>query len=411
MNRPKQYKRPNADEWNKLAAQQCPNSGKPPKQREPRPPTKRPKPETLLTTRKHPWRTTAAIAISAIVIFALWHVVAALVAPMPTLSNNPAGLPAGYSNSETRTHPTVIPSPTPYHYQEAVSAIINPATAPPSTGTATPAPSIPTPTNVPWETIYIEAFASCGGTYDGEEKSKRREAARTTIERGYRTLDELRAAVDENCPGAISTIIQQTQQEVIQRVVAKPNTESADSAIEAFASCNGMFDENARAERRRAAQSALEQGYKTLAQLKARTAAICPGASAEPMLNEFAQAPDEVQKAFEDGTLQPLQEYELAACHINPHHDSQDRALLLFSDETEPIDGPVFAVHFQDGPPLQHGGCYKIVATYMGSIEWRMCQSQPYDTNCNPNSEDFLWEKEIPAFQSSPGVMHLWWAY
>ena len=118
-------------------------------------------------------------------------------------------------------------------------------------------------------------------------------------------------------------------------------------------------------------------------------------------LNEFAQPPYKVQRAFEDRTLQPSHEYKFAACYVNPHNDSDDRQWLLFSDETEPIDGPVFAVYFEDDPELSHGICHLLVATYSGPIEWRACRSQPYGTNCTPTSTDFLWEKEIPAFHSA----------
>ena len=263
----------------------------------------------------------------------------------------------------------------------------------------------------PTDNAFIEAFASCADKYQGEKKSSRMYAARTTIEQGLRTPEELRVIVEESCPGAITAILQQPQQEVSQGVLAEPAANPSDPIIEAFAHCTGGYDENEKEERRIKAQSYLDEGRLTLAELKAEIADICPGADVQPLLNEFAQPPDEVQKAFEDGTLQPSHEYELAACHINPHNDSDDRQWLLFSDETEPIDGPVFAVHFEDGLPLNHGGCYRLVATYMGPTEWRACRSQPYGADCTPTSADFLWEKEIPAFRGTASVEHLWWGY
>lgn len=67
--------------------------------------------------------------------------------------------------------------------------------------------------------------------------------------------------------------------------------------------------------------------------------------------------------------------------------------------------------HLANGQVNQDTLYYKLVATYSGPIEWRACRSQPYGANCTPTSTDFLWEKEIPAFGSSPGLGPLGWAY
>ena len=419
MNRPNQYNRPTADEWYRLIVLTRPTADewnrlvalthpKSPKPRKPTPENKRPRPEKFPRIRKHPGRTASVIQMSAIVIIplilALVYVWSNLTAQEPASSGNHARLPSDSPTNQPTTHPPDTPAPFPY---PTVPSIPNPTAAP----TATRSLPVPTPTRRLWKNIYIEAFASCADKYQGEKKSSRMYAARTTIEQGLRTPEELRVIVEEKCPGAITAILQQPQQEVSQGVLAEPAANPADPIIEAFASCNGTYDENEKEERRREAQSYLDEGRRTLAELKAEIADMCPGADVQPLLNEFAQPPYEVQKAFEDGTLQPSHEYELAACHINPHNDSDDRQWLLFSDETEQIDGPVFAVYFEDGLPLQHGGCYKLVATYSGPIEWRACRSQPYGADCTPTSADFLWEKEIPAFRGTASVEHLWWAY
>ena len=403
MNRTSQHQRPAADEWNKLVALPHPKSPKPPK---PTPENKQPRTYTFSRVWKYTSRTAAVIAISVIFILALVHVWPNLIAQEPASSSNPARLPSDSPTDQPTTRPPDTPAT--FRYPTEVPAIKNPTAVP---TTATRSPPTPTPPRVLWKTIYIEAFASCGNRYQGEEQANRRNTARSTIERGYRTPEELKVIVEESCPGAITAVLQQSPKEINQHVLAKPTANPADPIIEAFAHCIGGYDENEKEERRIKARSYLEEGRRTLAELKAEIADMCPGADVQPLLNEFAQPPYEVQKAFEDGTLQPSHKYELAACHVNPHNDSDDRQWLLFSDETEPIDGPVFAVHFEDGLPLNHGGCYRLVATYMGPTDWRACRSQPYGADCTPTSADFLWEKEIPAFRGTASVTHLWWAY
>ena len=396
-----QYKRPTADEWHKLVDIPRPKSPKPPK---PIPENKRPRTYTFPRVWKYTSRTAAVIAISVIFILALVYVWPNLIAQEPASSGNPARLPSDSPTNQTTTRPPDTPAP--FRYPTEVPAIKNPTAVP---TTATRSPPTPTPPRVLWKTVYIEAFASCGNRYQGEEQANRRNDVRSTIEGGWRTPEELKVIVEESCPGAITAVLQQSPQETNQHVLAEPAANLADPIIEAYAQCNGRHDENQKELQRQWARASLNLGHQTLAELKAIVALNCP--KPDMQLNEFAQPPYEVQKAFEDGTLQPSHEYELAACHVNPHNDSDDRQWLLFSDETEPIDGPVFAVYFEDGLPLQHGECYKLVATYSGPIEWRACRSQPYGANCTPTSTDFLWEKEIPAFRSASILQPLGWAY
>ena len=47
--------------------------------------------------------------------------------------------------------------------------------------------------------------------------------------------------------------------------------------------------------------------------------------------------------------------------------------------------------------------------SFLGPTEWRVCASQPYCGNCDHNSSDFLWEREIPAFRGTPeSATYLW---
>lgn len=388
MSKPNQYKRPTADEWHKLVDIPRPKSPKPPK---PAPPNKRPRTYTFSRVWKYTSRTAAVIAISVIFILALVYVWPNLIAQEPA-SSNPARLPSDSPTNQPTTRPPDTPAT--FRYPTEVPAIKNPTAVP---TTATRSPPTSTQPRMLWRTVYIEAFASCGNRYQGEEQANRRNNARSTIEGGWRTPEELKVIVEERCPGAITAVREQSPQEINQHVLDEPNP--ADPIIEIFARCNGRYDGNQRESRRKRARSNLDEGHQTLAELKAVVTVTCP--KLDMQLNEFAQPPYKVQRAFEDGTLQPSHEYEFAACYVNPHNDSDDRQWLLFSDETEPIDGPVLAVYFEDGLELTHGICHLLVATYSGPIEWRACRSQPYGANCTPTSTDFLWEKEIPAFHSA----------
>ena len=65
-------------------------------------------------------------------------------------------------------------------------------------------PPLPTPTTpVSLRNIYVAAFGSCAGQYHGEQESGRQAAAIETLDGGLRSLEELRAIIDENCAGAI----------------------------------------------------------------------------------------------------------------------------------------------------------------------------------------------------------------
>ena len=63
-------------------------------------------------------------------------------------------------------------------------------------------PPLPTPTTpVSLRDVYVAAFGSCAGQYHGEEEAGRQAAAIETLDGGLRSLEELRAIIDENCAG------------------------------------------------------------------------------------------------------------------------------------------------------------------------------------------------------------------
>lgn len=107
----------------------------------------------------------------------------------------------GSTASSIDTRPTPTPTNTP-----SPTWTRRPTTTPTPSPTATmsiPETLEPTqPRTVSKEEMYIAAFAECNGQFDEDEQRRRAQAARSTLERGYRTPDELEEIVQENCPGA-----------------------------------------------------------------------------------------------------------------------------------------------------------------------------------------------------------------
>ena len=106
--------------------------------------------------------------------------------PLPTVPIKPTYTP--------QPPPTYTPQPPPTY-----------TPMPPRT-TAT-RPPLPTPTPVSLRNVYVAAFGSCAGQYDGKEESGRQAAAIETLDRGFRSLEELRTVIKEKCPGAIEVAI------------------------------------------------------------------------------------------------------------------------------------------------------------------------------------------------------------
>ena len=97
---------------------------------------------------------------------------------------------------------STLPPPT-YTPRPATTARLVPThTTAPTHPTAT-SPPVPTPTLVSVKHIYVAAFGSCGGRYHGEQRSRRQQAATSTLKAGLQYLDDLRAIIEQNCAGAI----------------------------------------------------------------------------------------------------------------------------------------------------------------------------------------------------------------
>lgn len=88
-----------------------------------------------------------------------------------------------------------------------------PASIPPAAGpeaVTTPEPSATPPPQaspLPIDEVLVHAYASCAGIHRGTEYQKRRLAALSTLERGYRKREDFALLIDENCPGAIARAI------------------------------------------------------------------------------------------------------------------------------------------------------------------------------------------------------------
>ena len=137
--------------------------------------------------------------------------------------------------------------------------------------TETPTPTIE-PTRVNLNELVVEAFASCGGQYTGTERADRAEAAGTTLERGYRSVEQLQEIVALNC----STTVSAAEQEVVPTEIDYEEQ----VYIEAFASCNERYKGETKDRRYQTTKAALDSGYQTLEELQEIIGRGCPGAVA-----------------------------------------------------------------------------------------------------------------------------------
>ena len=100
--------------------------------------------------------------------------------PRPTSTPTKAPLPTDTPVPPTSTpQPTFTPKPT---YPPATRHVYQPSPTPPD-----PTAEI------------IAAFASCGGQYQGQAAAEREKAARSTLELGYHTPQELAGIIVQNC--------------------------------------------------------------------------------------------------------------------------------------------------------------------------------------------------------------------
>ena len=127
-----------------------------------------------------------------------------------------------------------------------------------------------------------------------------------------------------------------------------------------------------------------------------------------PYLRSQSLGPKTIDDLFQRNQLEPGQTYITKGCYLDPHQTQRPRKWRLFTRPDRALLEPVFSIHFYDPIDLQHGLCYEFAVDYLGTTEWRACASRPYG-NCQPDSPDFLWEREIPAFRGIPeNARHIW---
>ena len=134
-----------------------------------------------------------------------------------------------------------------------------------------------------------------------------------------------------------------------------------------------------------------------------------PTTTPTPYQRSKSLEPEEIARLFQQNKLTSGQQYATKGCYIDPHPTTQPRKWRLFSQPGQSVFKPVFTVHFAEPVNLQHRHCYDFNVSFMGPTEWRACGFHPYGGNCDLNSIDFLWEREIPAFRGTPeSATYLW---
>ena len=207
----------------------------------------------------------------------------------------------------------------------------------------------------------INQYAHCNGTYSDQEARERAQAITNDI-RSSTTIDAIRQMVDEQCPPI----------PVNDDATATPH-------------------------------------LTTTSTISPQTIQTTPIPTPSPYHLSTSLKPIHVQQLDADSGLLSSQNYEIAACYYDPHDTEPPRKWKLFTQPDQSLLEPVFTIHFTEPINLQHGLCYDFNVSYMGPTEWRVCASQPYGGNCEHNSSDFLWEREIPAFRgTSDSATYIW---
>ena len=111
--------------------------------------------------------------------------------------------PTAAVESEDTTHPTIAATVRPTRAPQDA-----PTDTPLALSTAAPTaePTVAAPTE---REVVVDAFASCGGQYTGNDRDFRARAADSAIADGRQTVADIRALVEEHCGG----VLRRTRQE------------------------------------------------------------------------------------------------------------------------------------------------------------------------------------------------------
>lgn len=255
--------RPTASDWNRVANDRLQTNGNLPSQSHTR---RRRRRHRSLSLRKPAKIILAVLIISAITGLAIF----------PWQGSDPEHKPELPDVAPIVVVTTAIPSPTPTMGPPTPIAL-----RPTYTPRPTPAPApvsrpptltpFPNPTRDPGE-LVIAAYASCAGQYSGQELESRAAAAQTTLDRGYRTVDELRQIVVENCQADFAASLPPTS------IPVEAHQYPTHVYIEAYASCNDLYSGPTKDQRYQTIQAAIDSGYQTIDGLKTIIDSRCPSA-------------------------------------------------------------------------------------------------------------------------------------
>ena len=223
-------------------------------------------------------------------------------------------------------------------------------------------------------------YAHCNRAYSNQEAEARAQAITQVIASSTTNIDEIRRFVHKECPPIPvnnDATKQPTPQPTTTRAYSPQTTQSILPSTDQPSTQNPI----------------------AIPPVEIPTVTPAPSPTPNPYHISTSLKPSHVQQLDADGGLLSSQNYEIAACYYDPHDTEPPRKWKLFTQPDQSLLEPVFTIHFTEPINLQHGLCYEFNVSYMGPTEWRVCASQPYGGNCEHNSSDFLWEREIPAFR------------
>ena len=236
----------------------------------------------------------------------------------------------------------------------------------------------------------VNEYAHCNRAYSDQEAGERAQAIGQFIQPSATTLDEIRRIVHEECPPI------------------RVNDDAAEPSTPQPTTTRALFHQTIPTILPSTDQPSIPNPT-AIPDVAIPTVTPAPSPTPSPYNLSTAIKPLHVQQLDADGGLLSSQNYEIAACYYDPHDTEPPRKWKLFTQPDQSLLEPVFTIHFTEPINLQHGLCYEFNVSYMGPTEWRVCASQPYGGNCDHNSSDFLWEREIPAFRGNPdSATYIW---
>ena len=236
----------------------------------------------------------------------------------------------------------------------------------------------------------VNEYAHCNRAYSDQEARARAQAITQVIQTSATTIDEIRRIVHEECPPI------------------PVNDDAAEPSTPQPTTTRALFHQTIPTILPSTDQPSIPNPI-AIPDVPIPTVTPAPRPTPSPYHLSTSLKPSDVQRLDAEGGLLGSQNYEIAACYYDPHNTGTPPKWKLFTQPDQSLLEPVFAIHFNEPINLQHGLCYDFNVSFLGPTEWRVCASQPYGGNCDHNSSDFLWEREIPAFRgTSDSATYIW---